>query len=149
MNLIIGSLWEELGKADLLLFPANNVIDKSGALVMGAGVAKQFKVRFPDIPHLLGDNIRERLPFYGVATEPLKWADGALRIGAFQTKYHWRDPSPLELIGRSAAVLGKHASRFSRIAMPLPGCGLGGLNEIDVLPILESLPDNVFIYKLP
>ena len=117
MNLIIGDLWSELGKADLLLYPANNVFDKDGRHVMGAGVAQQFKKRFPLLPCAMGHRLKNCTDFYGVVSTPWMHEDFAFRLGAFQSKYHWRDPSPLELIERSAWKLALGANQFGRVAM--------------------------------
>ncbi|MEK6860596.1 MAG: hypothetical protein AABY07_01375 [Nanoarchaeota archaeon] len=48
MILVKGNMWDELGKAELILVTANSNIKKNGALVMGAGAAKEARDRFPD-----------------------------------------------------------------------------------------------------
>ncbi|MBW3636714.1 MAG: hypothetical protein KY445_09675 [Armatimonadetes bacterium] len=146
MQIITGDIWDELGKADLILIPTNSTLSPRGELVMGAGVAKQAKEHFPMAPYWFGRKINARRD-YGIVTYPESWKWFSFWLGAFQTKYNWRNPSPLELIERSTKKLDAKASLFDRIAMPMPGTGLGGLTESDVLPILEKLPDNVFIYK--
>lgn len=145
MNLIKGNLWDEIGRADLILFTANNVLDKRGHLVMGAGVAKQAKELFPLLPSALGHRLKDCTNYWGVVTVP--WCP-EYRLGAFQTKYHYSNKSPLELVRRSTEKLALNARQFNRIALNFPGIGLGGLPRAAVLPVIETLPDNVWIYEL-
>ena len=58
----------------------------------------------------------------------------------FPTKRHWRDKSRLEDImdGMQALVEEVRERQISSIAIPPLGCGLGGLEWNDVLPIIES-----------
>ena len=70
-------------------------------------------------------------------------------IGWFQVKDHWRDQASLALIRHSTETLGTFA--LSRphllIHMNYPGIGNGRLREAEVQPVLETLPDNVRVYK--
>lgn len=143
MTIIQGNLWDELGHADLILFTANNTLDKNGHLVMGAGAALEAKELFPDAPARFGHLLNGGTPNYGVAI--LGYAD--FHLGAFQTKIHWRDPSPLSLIEYSVNKLIHCADRFRRIALNFPGTGCGLVSESVVMPIIQKLPDNVFIYQ--
>ncbi len=146
MKIMVGNLWDELGKADLILFTANSSIDSHGCLVMGAGAAAQAREHFPELPRLLGELISEYAidGYYGWCS--VRTEDGYM-VGAFQAKYHWRDKSDLALIEQSCKELLDACGDYERIAMNFPGIGLGSLKESAVLPLLEMLPDNVFIYK--
>jgi hypothetical protein len=150
MQIIKGNLWDELGHADVILFTANNTLNAKGELVMGAGAAREAKERFPDLPRFLGYQIASKTGDYGVVSTMVPYQGGRQRIAAFQTKRHWKSPSPLDLLKLSCEKLAGYAKQFpvQRIALNYPGIGLGGLTESDVLPLLETLPDNVFVYRL-
>lgn len=49
-----GNLWDYMGKADYLLICSNCDTDSSGNAVMGAGVARQARDKWPQLPKLLG-----------------------------------------------------------------------------------------------
>jgi len=68
--------------------------------------------------------------------------------GLFQTKYDFRNPSPLSLIEKSAHNLSSYANQHPDWCFRLnfPGIGYGGLDAGSVLPVLECLPDNVLIF---
>jgi len=71
------------------------------------------------------------------------------KIGAFQTKYHFKHKSELSLIEFSISMLDVYArdNPDKLIGLTFPGINYGKLSEEDVLPFLETLPDNVRIYK--
>jgi O-acetyl-ADP-ribose deacetylase (regulator of RNase III) len=56
------------------------------------------------------------------------------------TKDHWRGHSQLEWINKGMLALKKECTSkgLHSIAMPTPGCGLGGLRWLDVKPIIEK-----------
>lgn len=138
-----GDIWLMLKTTDLLLFTSNAAVNKAGHLVMGAGIAKEVKERFPMFPKMLGDKIKaiEKVNgWYGVLASP------NYKIGAFQTKDDWRLPSTLELIEYSTEMLIQIAPNYRRIDMPVPGCGHGGLQYRDVEPVIKRLPSNVHIW---
>lgn len=139
-----GNIWLMLGTTNLLLFTSNSTLNKANELVMGAGIAKEAKERFPMFPKLLGDKIQaiDKVgQWYGVLASP------NYKVGAFQTKTDWKLPSTLELIEYSTEMLIQIAPNYERIDMPVPGCSNGGLNYRDVEPIIKRLPDNVHIWS--
>jgi len=75
-----------------------------------------------------------------------------LHAGVFQTKGDWRSPADLSLIAYSARKLAEWARKNPglEIHLAFPGIGLGGLEEGEVLevlePILGGLP--ITLYKL-
>lgn len=152
---LYGNLWDEIGKADLILVTTNAVVLQHRTpqsnlceLVMGKGVALQAREQFPDLPHLLGRAIarqKKHLQLYGVIIpEPTR--SGVL-VGAFQTKINWRKPSTANIIGYSVMCLIAKASRYERIAMPFPGINNGQMSPEEVEPLLSDLPDNVYVYR--
>jgi hypothetical protein len=138
----------------VLLAPGNGVVRADGTLVMGAGAAKALARAYPHLPRVFG-RMAQREPrmggwhLYGVLITQV--APG-LSAGLFQTKGDWRNPADLSLIAYSARKLAewlkKNPGQEAHLAFP--GVGLGGLEEEEVLevlePILRDLP--VTLYKL-
>ena len=143
MIIKIGDMFES---SDILLFTANNVVNR-GRLIMGAGAAVDVANAYPAVPVLLGTKISRYMTngFYGIVTS--QQHDRV--VGAFQTKYHYKNPSTIELVKRSIEQLVTLANNFPNklIHLNFPGIGLGGLKEKDVLPLLGVLPDNVIIWR--
>lgn len=110
--------------------------------VMGAGLALYAKKRFPG----LFDSYREDC-FNGILSVrgfTLFDIGNNKKIILFPTKTTWRKPSGFRLIIRNLILFkenyAKHA--IESCAFPLIGCGLGGLNPNDVIPIMiEHLID--------
>jgi len=152
MEVIIGNLWDEVGRADLILVTTNSYITQDHLLVMGRGAAKEAATRYPTLPRLLGDVILRRfshLGGYGVIVIG-GMPGGTEAIGAFQVKRHYREKADPQLIGRSAEGLVLHLAKYTyykRVAMNFPGIGYGGLMEDEVWPHIKDLPDNIFVYK--
>jgi len=132
-----GDLWTI--EADARCVTTNGVVRPSGALVMGAGNARQAIQRYPGIDKRLGRLVRA----YG--NRPYYLAD--LGIISFPTKHDWHNDSDLELIQISALHLVELADehKLARVALPRPGCGLGGLEWADVRPVLAVILDDRFL----
>ena len=118
--------------------------------VMGAGLAKQFKLKYPQMfkeykslcdshQFYIGDG------FYYQENEK----KSVLNI---PTKKHWKDPSKLEYIEQGLDWFVSHYKLLgiSSVAFPALGCGLGGLYWKEVGPLmfekLDPLPIKVEIY---
>ena len=111
--------------------------------VMGAGLALEFKKRFPGnfdayyIRHL-SKGIHPGMT-YCFKTGTLK---NPVFIINFPTKRHWSDKSRMEDIESGLMVLIVCIKEFDirSIAIPALGCGLGGLNWANVRPrIVDAL----------
>lgn len=150
MKLVKGNIWDNYEKPDnWVVITLNSTINKNGNLVMGAGLAKEAKIRFPGIDSIWGGYLRclgdrlESKRFLLIEQENKK-------LIGIQTKYHWKDPSPLELVESSTIQLGRWARYMSDCTINCSkfGCGLGGLDwETQVRPICEAyLPDNCLVY---
>ncbi len=154
MKLAQGDMWSVYDQADLFLVTTNSVLNRHGALVMGAGIARQTKERFPGLDAALGNAVVQAGDTYGLLVSP-RWfipPDGSgptAKLGAFQTKIHWHDPSSPELINFSTSKLLTWCKAHStaRVHLNMPGVGLGGLSREQVLPMLESLPDTVTVWE--
>lgn len=162
MRLVTGKdlFEEELGRAHVLLVTTNSIVQRDGRLVMGTGAALRAKqeCRSQNLPHALGLEIRRQNVaggVYGVIVlPPTQWTaveHGKIPTawGAFQVKRDWRQPADPELIAESTRQLAEIAERLPnwRFAMNEAGTGAGRLDQAVVRPILEQLPDNVWVYR--
>lgn len=143
-----GDLWELAQRPNsVACITTNGVVNARGECVMGRGVARQARDRFPGLAKLIGGlvtNGGNRVHWVGQAK-----VDGVY-LATFPTKYDWRRPSNLMLIQQSAEDLKKLAGfMFPNFTfyLPRPGCSSGGLKWEDVRPVLEwvGLPDNVVV----
>jgi len=126
---------------DYICFTANSVIKRNGELVMGAGVAKAFRDNFKGISLEFGNKIEHLSEFNLLVID---------RIIALQTKIHFKNPSPIDLIDRTISKLNEFALENSNktIAMTLLGTLNGGLDENMIKSKLNKLPDNITVYEI-
>lgn len=147
MNLHHGDMWNAWTKSDLFLITANSHIKRNGCLVMGAGIARQARDRFPGLDRALGAQIRKSnsLRYYGLLVSP-RWPEA--KLGLFQVKQHWSTKAKPDLIRKSARALYHFALNHpdKRIDLNFPGIGNGKLDVEDVWPLVAGLPDNVHIW---
>lgn len=141
-----GNLWSH--PHDLTCITTNAVITRAG-LVMGAGVAKAASDRYPRLRFLAAHAIRQQPDPRRYGFLPLP--NPIPQLALFQTKDHFREPSSLDLIQHSLEGLTTYALAHpeARIALPYPGIGLGRLGPATIAPLLEHLPVNVTIWRLP
>ncbi len=124
----------------------NGIVKSNGLAVMGAGVAKAFARRYPQLPAILGRKLIES----GNQVHHLLNL-GNIDIFSFPTKHHWRVPADLGLIVTSARTLAILATSRPDCIFVLtkPGCGLGGLSWSEVKDAISPiLPDNCWIIDL-
>lgn len=116
--------------------------------VMGKGIALQFKNKWPAnfTAYAAACKARQVRPGRMLVFD----SGGLVRpnfIINFPTKDHWRGSSRIEFIRDGLADLVAQVKRLGirSIAVPPLGCGNGGLNWLDVRPLIESafegLPD--------
>ena len=145
MKEIRGNMFNYLGRMKFRLFiTTNGFIKNDGTAVMGRGNAAQavkiFREEYNlDLPKLLGDSLKLR-------------ENNIVRLHTqlytFPVKNAWFDRASLKLIKKSVSQLkeiikgddGDHV-----YVLPRPGCGNGGLKWNRVKPLLEGLPDNVWV----
>jgi O-acetyl-ADP-ribose deacetylase (regulator of RNase III) len=109
--------------------------------VMGKGIALQFKQAYPENFTLYqaackrGDVRPGKMFVFKTSS-----LTGPRFIINFPTKRHWRGNSRLDDIASGLDDLAKqvHALRIRSIAIPALGCGNGGLNWNDVLPMIRE-----------
>lgn len=141
---VTGDMWSRFGNTDLFLVTTNPILKKDGSVVMGRGIAKQMKDRFPAFPYMFG-NVLENRP--GTTVSSIGRFDGQL-CGIFMVKDHWASPAKPAIIEQSAKDLACMSGVFGRIDLNFPGIGNGKLRREDVAPLLDILPEHVFIWEL-
>ncbi len=114
--------------------------------VMGAGLALQFKQRFPAMFEYYQNACRTGDLIPG---RPVLWTVGpsAPGIVLFPTKQHWRNPSKMTdiIIG----LMFYNEFMGFEAAFPLLGAGLGGLDPDEVLAVLETFLDDRCEVRMP
>lgn len=138
MQTATGNIWDWLDQGARIVIPTNIGWKRDGANVMGAGLAKQAAARYPGAAAWYGawcaDHPGEPCvvayplaPIIFFPTKPLNW----------QAPYlSWQGSADLATIERSAKALASWPGK-EPVAVPLVGCGNGGLLAADVVPILE------------
>lgn len=122
-----------VASADALVNPVNT----EG--VMGKGLALQFERTFPECFAAYrracqsGDLVTGRVHVVHRTAPPRI-------IINFPTKRRWRDPSKLEYVrdGLLDLVTRVRELRIRSIAIPMLGCGHGGLDWMDVRPLIVA-----------
>jgi O-acetyl-ADP-ribose deacetylase (regulator of RNase III) len=117
--------------------------------VMGAGLALQFKLRYPQMLECYRTACHRRTIQIG---KMWLWppghrpGQGSPLIIGFPTKFNWKYPSKVEYLEAGLADLVKSIDdwKIASIAIPPLGCGMGGLPWNDVRPLIENtLSDSV------
>lgn len=134
-------IFDTSAQYDAICVTTNGIVTRTQALVMGAGVAKEFKLKYPGIEYELGKKVKT----YG--NIPFLIYNKKQAIVSFPTKHDWKNKSDLDLIEKSAKALVKIAtSRYwTKVALPAPGVGKGGLSwKNEVQPLLSKILDDRF-----
>jgi len=151
MKLKYGDMFKHLEDCDAVFVTTNDVIKRDGSLVMGAGAALRMTYDFPDAPKTFGQALLQTTSDpYGVLWTTTIYSHREIDIGIFQTKRHFKDASDLGLVEYSTACLKSYADKFPEynIYLNYPGIGRGGLSDRDVYPIIKTLPNNVFVWRM-
>lgn len=128
----------------------NGTVRADGRLVMGRGVAREARDRFPGIDRVFGEWVSlQNTPCFVLGFPP---ANGR-NLFSFPVKHHWSELADLALIHRSAYklydVTTQDSWRGKQYYLPRPGCGNGRLRWEDVHLVIEFLPDNVIVVNKP
>lgn len=146
MREVDGDIWALHAKGKPVVVTTNGITKANGHAVMGRGVALAAARKFPELPAWLG----RELTLHGNHV----YYFPQFRLFTFPTKYHWRDPSDMQLIARSCDELRTVVDRWSlvradadmeEIFLVRPGCASGGLNWDDVKPVIAPLLDDRFV----
>lgn len=144
-------MWTVYQTTDLFLIATNSRLRQDSALVMGRGIARQARDRFPRLAKVLGQHIATLcgdLGTYDLLISP-RWPEA--KLGAFQVKRHYCHPASLEFIQRSTMALSKWCIDHpeATVALNFPGIGNGRLPRTAVTPNLQQLPDTVTVWEYP
>ncbi|HXB59375.1 MAG TPA: macro domain-containing protein [Candidatus Acidoferrales bacterium] len=131
----------ELAKGNLLEAEVEalvNTVNTEG--VMGKGIALQFKKKFPAMFEAYQQACKagEIKPGHMHVYERVDMLNPRYIIN-FPTKRHWRSPARIEDIRSGLLALGEEIRKrnIQSIAVPPLGCGNGGLDWAEVLPIIQ------------
>ena len=123
---ISGDLWTFHAQGEWVAIPTNGIVNPSGDAVMGAGLAKDAATRHPDLPRLLGQELRRS------GNRPYAFIHP--RLITIPTKNHFRNPADPDLIVASIKEVVQLIEKrnIPRLYLPRIGCGLGQLSWPDV-----------------
>lgn len=143
MKIVYGNLFNNLDNYDYACFTANSTIKADGSLVMGAGSAKVVRDKFPGSDVQFGKLITHFSEFNLMHLPNTK-------IVALQTKIDWKEDSPLGVIENSINALRDYALKYPqvRLATVFPGINNGNRSEDELYDLINTLPDNVDVWKL-
>lgn len=144
MREITGELWDYYGRPNTVVgITTNGFVKTSGSAVMGRGCAAEANKRFPELPSILGAHIREE--------GNVCWEMSFVPIFFFPVKHNWWNQADLKLIEQSAGRLYVFADDEPKkiYVLPRPGCGNGRLTWEQVRPVIQFLPDNVWVISKP
>lgn len=140
-----GNIWES--GADIICVTTNGIVKKDGRLVMGAGIARVARDKYPDFDYYLGECVRA----FGNKPHLYSLPDAIGMLCSFPTKHHWKEDSDLNLIEESCKELVQITNKTEevfgrpiRVALTRPGCGCGSLWWEDVKPVIERYLDERF-----
>jgi O-acetyl-ADP-ribose deacetylase (regulator of RNase III) len=132
----------EIVQGNLLAAKADALVNTVNCMgVMGKGIALQFKQAFPQNTKAYERACRnEELHPGMVLTVPTGELGQPRYIINFPTKQNWKGNSKLVYIKSGLTALIEEVERLGidSIAIPPLGCGHGGLDWNDVLPLIES-----------
>lgn len=141
-------IWDSQFDGAWRVIPINCQVNKKSELIMGSGLAKEAKLRYPALPkefaNLIWQQERRHQPIFPL----LRWiGDKDVNLMGFPTKNRWRDKSDLTLIEEGLIFL-KGLMPFltcngerEKVVVPHLGCGerTGKLDwERDVKPPVEK-----------
>jgi len=131
----------EYKNGDILKSDAEALVNTVNCVgVMGAGIALHFKRAFTNNFMLYVKECRLGKVQPGLMLVYETGVPAPRYIINFPTKRHWRDNSRMEDIESGLEALAKVIieKNIRSIAIPALGCGLGGLNWLDVKPLIEA-----------
>lgn len=131
--------------ASLFDSPAQTLVNTVNTVgVMGKGIAKSFKERYPK----MFSEYKSLCDRHVLAPGKLHlWKDPSTWILNFPTKTTWRMPSKIEYVeaGLDTFVRNYEAMGIVSVAFPPLGCGNGNLDWNDVRPLMESYLKSISI----
>jgi hypothetical protein len=145
MNEIKANLWDiHKDGWNAICCTCNYIVKTNGELVMGAGIAKQFKDKYPWLAKKWGDKVAKHWHEDYDPQILITLMKQQPHLIYVQTKRHFKDQSDLQLIYDSVELLCLmvYTLGWKKVLLPRPGCTNGGLNwENEVKPKLAPLLD--------
>jgi hypothetical protein len=141
-------MWSAYDEADLFLITTNSTI-ANGRLVMGAGIAREARDRFPGLDKAMADILMPWCGHLGSYYLLISREWPARKLGGFQTKTNCQLPANITLIRNATRGLLWWATYHpdKQVHLNFPGIGSGGLSSHVVMPYITQLPDNVTIWQ--
>lgn len=140
MKELFGNLWALHDSGKIIAITTNGTVTRDGLAVMGRGIARDARDRFPSLATRLAAHII-RYDLH-LAYFP------DLRLMCFPVKYEWKQEASLPLIRQSRNELEIVSRALDLpVYMVRPGCGNGGLEWEVVRPIMAALPDRITIVE--
>lgn len=139
-----GNLWQ-VDNADARCITTNgDFVGNPIKAVMGKGVAKQAKLRYPGVDSWLALLLEEKGNHVFTLIREIREGGWLL---SFPVKHHWHKAADIDLIVRSAHELVHEAEArgWSKVYLPRPGCGNGKLDWPYVKHMIEDILDDRFI----
>lgn len=132
----------ELTQGDILIADAEALVNTVNCVgIMGRGVALQFRKKYPANFKVYESACnRKELQPGTMLTFALNTLTNPRYIINFPTKIHWKGKSRLEYIEQGLEALTAEVRQLGihSIALPPLGCGLGGLDWLDVKVRIEE-----------
>lgn len=105
---------------------------------MGAGIAVQFRKRFPIMYYIYTELCADGTMVPGsVLTDPngppVVYNIASQDLPGAHARLEWLEE------GLRTALSDAHSRGLDRVALPLIGCGIGGLDEADVVPLMQQV----------
>lgn len=130
--------------------PAQVIVNTVNTVgVMGKGLAKEYKARYPEMFQLYQQACKSQKLTIG---KLMLWYGEDRWILNFPTKEHWRGKSKIEYIEKGLNEFCNKCIDYniSSVAFPKLGCGNGGLEWDIVKPLMEKylspMPLDIYIY---
>lgn len=148
-----GNMWDYFLHRDeknahfILCITTNCTVKWNGQAVMGKGCAKEAAQKIPGIAKHLGEFIDTFGPNAGYFAQVAPKEEWAHKVIVFPVKYQYWLSADLDLIRGSALWLRTDATINTNhiYILPRPGCGAGGRKWREVYPLVQDLPDNVWV----
>jgi O-acetyl-ADP-ribose deacetylase (regulator of RNase III) len=111
---------------------------------MGAGIAVEFKARFPK---MFDEYKRRCADGQFLPGDVFAWAEGDVTIYNLGTQKTWRTRATLSAIEKSVIQMVRLAEQAGtlRIGLPKIGAGLGGLDWAKVKKLLERIGESTTV----
>jgi len=143
MKQVEGNLWDYHDSGQWIGIPTNLSTTTQGLAVMGRGLAREARIRFPLLSAQLGNHIQN----HKTRGSALFWFFN-LRIVCVPVKHEWRNPASLNLIRVSCTQLTRE-THVPELYLPKLGCGYGQRTWEEVGPVMrEELGDQFTVVSL-